>query len=592
MAALTFDEFTPEGQAARPEVLTFEEFVPEADKQGVLGNVGMGALRGVASIGATLLRPVDAALNATGLTDMTNEERKQALNTFFADNADTDSRAFKGGEIAAEIAGTAGVGGLLGKGVRAVAPALTKLPAALESWGATVGSPGASLVEKTGNAALRIGAGATAGGVAAGMIDPEGVGTGAAIGAAFPVVGALAGQAGKGVGWLTDAVRGRLGQLKAGQIARDAAGSNRTLLEAVNANARPGLTAGQAAASVDQDMWQALAKMAERNDQTSFYRMLRDTQEAGRVAALRGVSPNLEQAQAARAAADAVNYPAAEAAQYTTDAALNKIAANPYAQQAANLAQDLINAKQIDPYVNPTGYLNAVKFGFDKMLGARGDTALGGAERQAVQQVKNQLVKWMENKNPLYAQARGEHAALSAPINQARVLEEMQNVLQRSGGGERVGPFLDVMGRGENALLKRADQSARFGGVEDVLTSRQLAARDQVAGELIRDRTMAERAAAGEGGLRNILSADIGLPRLPSFLNVLASTTNKGISALESRINASTMNAIVEGMKSGASANELLRTIPASERSVALQWIVQGGPQRYLVPAAASQSAE
>lgn len=592
--ALTFDEFS-QAEAPQPSkggALTFDEFAPKPDNLGTLGNIGMGALKGASNIGATLLRPVDAALNAVGLTDMTNEQRRQALTDFFKENADPNSLAFKGGEMGSEIAGTLGVGGALGKGVSAVAPQLGKLAAALESSGATVGRPAANFAEKLSNAAIRTGTGGIVGGASAGLVNPEDSGAGVAIGSLIPGVGQLASYGAKGAGWLTDAVRGRLGNIKAGQIARDAAGPELDAIRAANSSAEPGLTAGQVAYGIDRDVWQALAKAAERNDMDSFYRILGDSQEAARLASLKAVTPDLAQAQSARTAADLVNYPAAEAVLMKADPTLMKMAQNPYFKKATESIANLVEAQGIDFKTNPTAYLNAVKFGFDKILGATGDSALSGAEKRVVYGLKNDLMSWMEKKNPLYAQARAEHASLSGPVNQAQVLGEMQNVMQRGGGGERVQPFLDAMGRGENALLKRADQSPRFGGIADVLTPEQLAVRENIANQMIRDRTIAEQAKAGEGGLKRILQQDTGLPRFPGFINRVFSTANKGIEVLESRISKGTLNAIVEGMKSGANANELLASIPTSERNAALMWIAKGGPQRYLTPALSSQGAQ
>ena len=86
-------------------------------------NVAMGALKGASRIGATLIRPFE--------TGEESAQRKQAIDASFADpnsalNADTDSLAFQGGDIAAQIAGTAGAGGALGKVVGGAAKVLPK----------------------------------------------------------------------------------------------------------------------------------------------------------------------------------------------------------------------------------------------------------------------------------------------------------------------------------------------------------------------------------------------------------------------------------------------------------------------------------
>lgn len=165
-----------------------------------IANVGAGALRGAGSIGATILAPLDYA----GVTGMTNEERRTAMDEGLRTmGADTESMAYGGGKLAGEIAGTAGIGGAVGRGVMAGAkfsPTLApKLAAAIQSGGLTTGAPAARALSAQGvrNAATRIGGGAIAGGAMAGAINPEDVGTGAGIGAALPAVVKGAGMSGK-----------------------------------------------------------------------------------------------------------------------------------------------------------------------------------------------------------------------------------------------------------------------------------------------------------------------------------------------------------------------------------------------------------
>lgn len=168
-----------------------------------LRNAGMGALKGATDIGATLLRPVDAALNATGMTDMTNAQRRASLGQFFQENSDPESLAFQGGALGSQIAGTAGMGGLLAKGLKAipvVANAAPKLVNAIESGGFNIGSPAAkTFTGKVADMATRMAGGAITGAATAGVINPSDTGTGALIGGAIPVVAKAAGEAGKAI---------------------------------------------------------------------------------------------------------------------------------------------------------------------------------------------------------------------------------------------------------------------------------------------------------------------------------------------------------------------------------------------------------
>lgn len=171
------------------------------------GNVAAGAVRGAGSIGATLLTPFDYAARKMGVENsfIGRDDRRASMDDGLQSmGADTDSLAYGGGKLAGEIAGTAGIGGAIGRGVMAgakYAPTLApKLAAAIQSGGLSTGAPSAASafsVEALKNAGTRIGGGAVAGGAMAGMINPEEAGTGVMIGAAFPVAGKLAGESGR-----------------------------------------------------------------------------------------------------------------------------------------------------------------------------------------------------------------------------------------------------------------------------------------------------------------------------------------------------------------------------------------------------------
>ena len=156
-------------------------------------NIGMGGLEGAAEIGSTIMWPLDA----TGITGMNNKERRALIKDFSEENADPESLAFKGGKLGTQIAGTAGVGGVLAKGAQAI-PAIAKFAPALQSGGFSLGN--AATGSKLANALIRGTSGAITGGAQVGMIDPEKADTGMMIAAAIPVAGAAAAGAGHAIG--------------------------------------------------------------------------------------------------------------------------------------------------------------------------------------------------------------------------------------------------------------------------------------------------------------------------------------------------------------------------------------------------------
>lgn len=167
------------------------------DKYQNIGNAVAGLVRGAGSIGATLLSPIDAAVRAlndgkpfnVGGYDIAGHDRRKGMDEgLTAMGADPKSLEFQGGKLAGEIAGTAGVGGVLAKGLRAVAPGMPAFANALATSGMRAGTtPGAA------NMLTRMAGGAVTGGATAGLIDPSYAGTGAAIGGALPP--AMAGMA-------------------------------------------------------------------------------------------------------------------------------------------------------------------------------------------------------------------------------------------------------------------------------------------------------------------------------------------------------------------------------------------------------------
>lgn len=174
------------------------------DEPGFLQNLAVGAVRGAGGIGATILAPIDAAARAMGIQNdwIGRTDRRAKLDQFANENADTGSLTYQGGKLGAEIAGTAPIGGILGKAVGAAAPAVAGTRAApvvnaLSNSLATGGfRVGQQIANPLANLALRGVGGAAVGGVSAGLVDPSTAGEGALIGGALPVVAKGAGIAG------------------------------------------------------------------------------------------------------------------------------------------------------------------------------------------------------------------------------------------------------------------------------------------------------------------------------------------------------------------------------------------------------------
>lgn len=181
--------------------------------QGV-GNLAAGAVRGAGSIGATILSPVDAAaralnggkaININGY-DIAGQDRRTNMDQGLGNmGAQPDSMMYGAGKLGGEIAGTAGAGGLLARGVMGAAPVLGRVgmsAPAIANTANAIATGGFRAGTSTGlaNVGTRALGGAINGAAAAGMVNPADAGMGATIGAALPGATKLIGTAGKKVG--------------------------------------------------------------------------------------------------------------------------------------------------------------------------------------------------------------------------------------------------------------------------------------------------------------------------------------------------------------------------------------------------------
>jgi len=195
MATFDPDAYLAKKQAFDPDAYLAKGKESGGFMQGV-GNLAAGAVRGAGSIGATLLAPRDAIesfiARQMGAPELQAPERRNAMTQALGSmGADTDSLAFKGGKLGAEIAGSAGAGGGVANAVTQLAPrAAAAMPAiiqAMRTGGLATGANAApGVMGAVANMAPRIAGGAVAGGAAAGLVNPEDAGMGALIGGALP----------------------------------------------------------------------------------------------------------------------------------------------------------------------------------------------------------------------------------------------------------------------------------------------------------------------------------------------------------------------------------------------------------------------
>jgi len=437
-------------------------------------------------------------------------------------------------------------------------------------------------------------------------------------GAAYEVAG---GVAGKVINKLADAgaaVMGKVADINqlpkqlAAKIARKsfetpanvAAGRN-ALQEAIKAGddvtAQQALAQGKVVAPGAQAVIQKTISKTSPGAQQA--KELAD--EAARMSTIKEITPDLDAAVKLRKVASKPLYEAADKAIVPIDndvaAVLARMPEGTLAS-AANIAKmegrPFIMGKTTAPTMQPTGVLDAA--GNPVMREIPGDTAeltgesmhyirralsdiaygspatgVGRDAQMAARSLLDDYLKVFESKVPEYGQARAIFSDLSVPVNQAQVLKEMASVLEKPGGGERVGPFLNVLGRGETAMLKRAGGKGapRYEALSEVLTPDQLKTVRAVADELAAEASIGKQISAGQELATKLLKDELPNYRLPNIFNVIATTANKVLDTLGVKVGEKTIKELAKAGETAKSFDELLALLPGEDRVKVLKAI-------------------
>jgi hypothetical protein len=297
-------------------------------------------------------------------------------------------------------------------------------------------------------------------------------------------------------------------------------------------------------------------------------------QEAARTTALQGITPDIKSAINTRRSVSTPLYNKAFKTSIPIDDELVSLferMPRGTLRQAKELAKIEKRPFEIAMDGNISGEnLHYIKRALgDIAYGTPGATAIGADARTAVRNLLNEYLQVVETKIPSYKAARNTYSDLSKPVNQAQVLKEMVSVLEKPGGGERIGPFLNVLGRGEEAMLRRAGGrgAPRYEALSEVLTPDQLRVVKDVAKQLETNVAVKGQVSAGEQKLADFLKEELPNLRVPNIFSVLVTTVNKFLELLGARVGKETIAKLANSAQSAKTFDELLSVLPLSERN-------------------------
>jgi hypothetical protein len=384
---------------------------------------------------------------------------------------------------------------------------------------------------------------------------------------------------GVGAGSLMDVVSGDAGRTLARNISREALGPDNVLRAQQMATPQfDRLTTGEAAvaAGIFSPELQALQTIAaERNPQV--YGQLRRESEAGRQGLLAAVTPDETAARTARTEAADPLYRAARDPSLPVNT--RPIIKNIDAILKANPGDTQLRSA-----------LNDVKKGLRKSKTAEQLASVDNNIRRLLATKDNAFIQsnlmdirgQINDAIPGMQQARQTFAEMSAPVNQATVLNEMQRRLTGPMDQERPGQFMRVLGEGEEALIKRSTGAPRFqeGDLMRILSEEQGQAVTTVSDQLRRQAEMQRQASEGMEAMRQIIKENENvLPRLPNVLNRAVMIFNRAMRTIGGSVTKDTQAVLSQAMRSGQDFNAVLNSIPASERSAVVQALSKVGSE-------------
>ena len=172
-------------------------------------------------------------------------------------------------------------------------------------------------------------------------------------------------------------------------------------------------------------------------------------------------------------------------------------------------------------------------------------------------------------------------------------LQSYQKGIQSVNQKQLMGAALDMYKNSPDEFIKLVDGDAPkavekimgFGNfnIADELGDEAMTTLRSAAQTLKNAKEMTAQSSMAQDALRELLAENVSLMRLPSLISAKFAATNAAISILEKKIGKDVMKSLVDGLKTGKGAAELLDTLPTSEKNRVLKLL--SDPRNYGVPA-------
>ena len=583
------------------------------DDRSYVRSAAEGVLRSAASVGNTILSPVRAAANFLAPEETTVQtlvdgkkrrtgalapvanylaEMKDSMDWLDRENA-SNPTSYGAGRLVGDIAMTAPVGGFVGAGVKAAGvraglPVVERLGTAVATGGFRTGGAPTALSSKAADLGLRALGGGINGAATTGLIDPENMLAGAAVGAALPpAASAVFNTAKFGAGALKGVKRSfePLNQANdskiIGRVLREQAGPEADqAIAALRQYQRtgpqlpgyqpsgaevarvPSLASMQRTATAVNPIAMNRQAAISASNQDAILRELDDL--AGR-GGERAFSDAMREETAQRLYDKAFSQPI-NPAHITPELQdqITKLASKPAMQAAMQRARELAKNEGLD-IADPAGSLRGLHYSLQEIGGMVGDAKTRN-EKRILMGVKNELTSILDRISPDYANARAEYEALSRPLDQFALLEKIAQGSTTGKGNATLSKF----GTAATDKTAQAFTTKRNATLADVLTAQQLNRLGNVRGAL-EGIDFVGNAGRGTGSdtvaklaTANRLPGAGWVSRVPLVGGPTVGLLNRGLDAVYSNANRRLEEKLALGLLDPAQTLSFLEAAPAA----------------------------
>ncbi len=340
-------------------------------------------------------------------------------------------------------------------------------------------------------------------------------------------------------------------------------------------------TAAQAVAHrLNQPKFAALGQDATKNLPREA-RAIKNAQNEARLAELRqwsGTPTQLEDAITIRDSVANHHYGLADKVVTPTDATLAGLMKAPVMQEAFARAElGFKNARRpfgttvpvrgrfgqtIPAYTGEE--LHRVKMALDDVIKDPEQFGIGASDVKDIRKTRNEFIKWIEDNNSHYGDARRTYRDASTPINQMQIGQYLTDKLMNPTMAEdtaalRADSFSNAINESINGdrAIKSATGRQLFHNLSDILTPDQMRSLESVRADMARAK-LAESQAADASRFGNVLENTTNPVRAPGLLHRGVTLFNAGTDRITNHLNEMTRGVISNAMMTPEGAGELL----------------------------------